>query len=286
MKFLLARRIINDWVWDFICASNRRSFLLRFRIFNQLFFRYPIKSLLDSDGKFFIVKDSNNNEYSFTNMRMIGRYKSGVSSRLRGLTSEYLIDKCDLQRGDLVIDIGANVGEFARYCGEIKGARVVCFEPEEDCLPALERNLTNLEAKIIPTALWMERTQLKLYHNPATNDTTLIRPESYDSVETIDVERLDDVMATQFDSDDGVFYASRIKLMKVEAEGAEPEVLAGALSTLARTEYVTVDCGPERGIAMDSTLVSVLNLLLDAGFELKDFNVGRCIVLMQNMTIQ
>ena len=285
MKFNLARTIMKNMVWNFICASNRRNFLLRFGFFNRLFFHYPIRCYLDSYGKDFIVKDADNEEFTFTNMRMIGRYKNGVASRLHGLASEYLIDSCDLQAGDLVIDIGANIGEFSRYCGQVKGANVVCFEPEADCLGALEQNLAGLQARIIPTALWKEQTQLQIYHSPVTNDTSLIEPESFDWVETIEVQRLDDVMATRFDSDDEIFDTSRIKLMKVEAEGAEPEIIAGALHTLARVEYVTVDCGPERGIAKSSTLVPVLNLLLNAGFELRDFSVGRCVVLMKNAAI-
>jgi hypothetical protein len=61
---------------------------------------------------------------------------------------------------------------------------------------------------------------------------------------------------------------SKIRLLKVEAEGMEPEVLAGALKTLANVEYVAVDAGPERG--GDNTVAPVLNILVREGFEVLD----------------
>ena len=37
-----------------------------------------------------------------------------------------------------------------------------------------------------------------------------------------------------------------IGLIKLEAEGHEPEVLEGSLEILKKTKYITVDVGPER----------------------------------------
>ena len=42
-----------------------------------------------------------------------------------------------------------------------------------------------------------------------------------------------------FDFDD-------IKLIKLEAEGHELEILKGAMETLKNTKYITVDYGPEK----------------------------------------
>ena len=43
-------------------------------------------------------------------------------------------------------------------------------------------------------------------------------------------------------------------LLKVEAEGAEPEVLQGLKKNLSRVEFITVDCGFERGLNQKSTI--------------------------------
>lgn len=39
---------------------------------------------------------------------------------------------------------------------------------------------------------------------------------------------------------------SELDLLKVEAEGFEPEVLQGAERILHKIRFVSVDCGPER----------------------------------------
>ena len=58
-----------------------------------------------------------------------------------------------------------------------------------------------------------------------------------------------------------------IKLLKIEAEGAEPEVLSGAIATLKNTEYISVAYGNERGKDGLSTVVEVVNILISNNFE-------------------
>jgi len=70
-----------------------------------------------------------------------------------------------------------------------------------------------------------------------------------------------------------------IRLLKVEAEGMEPEVLAGAHQTLQRVDYVAVDAGPERG--GENTVPAVLNALTSAGFEVLDCYLVRGTFLLR-----
>ena len=43
------------------------------------------------------------------------------------------------------------------------------------------------------------------------------------------------------------FKYPQIKLLKIEAEGAELEVLQGSVDTLSNVEYISVDYGPKEG---------------------------------------
>ena len=72
-----------------------------------------------------------------------------------------------------------------------------------------------------------------------------------------------------------------IEVLKVEAEGAEPEVLRGATQTLPKCRYVTVDCGRERGVDRESTLRDVCNILFDCGFFIVDCEIPRCGILFE-----
>ena len=49
--------------------------------------------------------------------------------------------------------------------------------------------------------------------------------------------------------------------IKIEAEGAEPEILEGLIKNLNKVEYITIDAGFERGVNKESTLVQCTNYL-------------------------
>ena len=85
--------------------------------------------------------------------------------------------------------------------------------------------------------------------------------------------------------DQAVAHLPRIKLLKLEAEGYEPEVIAGASGILDRIEYVSADVGFERGTAMQSTLPDVTNYLLSRGFEIVANGRHRLVLLFRNKAI-
>jgi len=78
------------------------------------------------------------------------------------------------------------------------------------------------------------------------------------------------------------FIDARIKYLKLEAEGAEPEVLDGLGDKLKLVEYVTADLGYKRGLNSESTLAPVTNYLLQNGFELIDLRGVRLCALYHN----
>ena len=77
-----------------------------------------------------------------------------------------------------------------------------------------------------------------------------------------------------------------IKLLKLEAEGAEPEAIAGAEGLLGNIEYVSADLGFERGVGQTSTLGEVSNFLLTRGFEIVANGNRRLTVLYRNTMIR
>ena len=73
-----------------------------------------------------------------------------------------------------------------------------------------------------------------------------------------------------------------IKLVKLEAEGAEPEVLLGMEKTLSRIEFIAVDVGAERGLSKENTLIDVLDILMPRGFRPIKFGLPRAVLLLRN----
>ena len=65
------------------------------------------------------------------------------------------------------------------------------------------------------------------------------------------------------------------KFAKIEAEGAEPEVLDGAQAVLHLIDYIAVDCGFERGAKNEATFYACNKILSLHGFEIIDADLHR-----------
>ena len=74
----------------------------------------------------------------------------------------------------------------------------------------------------------------------------------------------------------------KIKLLKIEAEGYEPEVLEGLGDKMRICQYIAVDGGYERGIKSEQTLTIITNHLLNNGFEMMDIYFPWCRALFVN----
>lgn len=202
------------------------------------------------------------------------RSKRGIVAGVEQLAKEYHLDLLSLQPGDMLIDCGANIGELG-FWARIQGLRYQAFEPE-----ALEATCVDLNAfdgapKTHRHALWNANAVLKFFRKPSTADGSLIEINNYDDVLEIPARRLDQL--------DMQFPAGRTVVLKIEAEGAEPEVLEGASGILSQIDYVTIDCGYERGKQGADTFAETNTLLVNNGFRVSKANFKRMIMLYVNV---
>ena len=108
--------------------------------------------------------------------------------------------------------------------------------------------------------MWHENGELAFYVSSENADSSLIKPPNFDEVIKVSTRRLDSIINTP------------VKLLKIEAEGAEPEVIKGCEKLLSQTQYITADLGYERGIDQQSTLDPVTKYLSNHGFELLEIS--------------
>lgn len=253
-------------------AAFARSFMRA----NALRWRLPVdlKYLPDLDG--YAVEDagaSNPTRIVFARKERIWVYAKGVESRLDRLAQIYGLASCPLVPGDMVIDCGANVGEFSAIVTRRHGCRVIAVEPEASEARCIQHNAPGV-IEVVNAALWKEPGELKFYSKNRSADSSLFETRDYDHVTTVKAVTLDDLLARH-----GV---QRLKLLKLEAEGAEPEILLGARESLQRIEYITADLGPERGLSEESTAPPVCNLLFEAGFEIVSLYPKRLVFVFRN----
>jgi FkbM family methyltransferase len=234
----------------------------------KIFWHYKILNI-DQKKDTYKVKSLDGNSLEITRINRLKKLKNGISSRLLDLQKNYLSSDIEIDKSELVIDIGANIGEFGKHWKE-KGFRVISFEPDPIEFKALTLNLSDSDCHNI--GLWDKACMLTFYSKNISGDSSFFKTNSFDSKIKLSVYPLD-----YFNISD------KIGLLKIEAEGAEPEILKGAKKTLTKTKYVTVDVGMERGIKAESTLVEVSNILFNQNFKLVNFNPKRLVLLFKNI---
>jgi len=201
------------------------------------------------------------------------RSRRGVKNGILELASVYHLDSIDTSAGGLLIDCGANVGELGVWA-RWQGLDYIAFEPEELESRCCDLNNYAGQKRTHRKALWNENTKLQLFRKPDSADSSVIEMDKF-----VDVR---EVQAVRLDADIDLGAREGVILLKVEAEGAEPEVLEGARGILDQIDYVAVDCGRERGVEKIHTFVETCNLLTDNGFCVARADFKRITILYRN----
>lgn len=205
-----------------------------------------------------VVRDRSGDTVHLCRRNRHRRYKRGVAGGVASLAGRYGLNGLEVPPGGVLVDCGANVGELGLWA-RAQGLGYVAYEPE--ALEARSCDLNNFEgrAETRRRALWRENTTLTFYRKPGTADGSVIEIDTTHGTVEIEAVRL---------ADDLDLPETGAHVFKLEAEGAEPEVLEGAASILQRFAYIAVDGGRERGRAQEATIVPVIDFLSDHGFQL------------------
>lgn len=247
---------------QFILFKNLFSILARESI------RYKYK-----DG---LVEVQDNENIWCTHRYRSHLYSQGLALRGLSLGKTYFLSQIDFLNGDYVIDCGANMGDLQLYFWTNKiGIQYIGIEPNPVDYACLKNN-ADLHAVTLNIGLWNVDSTLTFYIDSVSASSSLIEPLRYSEKINIKAARLD-----------SLDLPSRIKLFKVEGEGAEPEILFGSTGILDRIEYISVDVGPERGINELSTRDEVVEFLNSKNFKIVNESVGhRKVVLFKNKNFE
>ena len=199
-------------------------------------------------------------------------YTHGVRGRAAEIGRDYLLNDIDFENGDKVVDCGANIGDLRLYFSEKQlEIEYVGIEPSPLEFECLQENV--FPDTVFNLGLWDSDGQLDFYLSSEGADSSLIKPAQFDTVIKVPTRRLADIVQ------------GPVKLLKIEAEGAEPEVLKGAEPLLPQVAWIAADVGYERGVDQESTLPAVVNYLLGQNFELVDVTHDRVVALFKNRAL-
>lgn len=141
-----------------------------------------------------------------------------------------------LSKDDVFIDVGANIGYYSILAGKIVGEKgqVIALEPIPDTVKVLNLNieLNNLRnIKVIPKAAWSDSSLLTIYV-----------PEGYYGwASPMKQHRSKSFRLKAVSLDDISKKIPIIKLLKIDVEGSEYQVLIGAKETLKKTKHIFME---------------------------------------------
>lgn len=201
------------------------------------------------NNKYFVTEK--NNVHYFIKPRGI-HYKNGLSERTLDLANSYGIDMIDFSKSDLIVDVGANTGDLISY---FPNQRYIGFEPSPAEFKCLQEN-SKSNCTVYNYAAGDTDNEIDFYISSAGADSSMFMPLKVENIVRVKQIRLDKLIN------------SSVKLLKIDAEGAEFEVINGARNLLSKIEFIAIDLGFEKGINQESTAPVVFNYLYGQDFEL------------------
>ena len=151
-----------------------------------------------------------------------------------------------LQPGEVLIDIGANIGVFSLYAALIKDTKIIALEPSAESFATLNANirLNGLEEKI------------EAYCLAASNETKLMKlfmkdtesGASHNSIEKSEnqfgafkVGGEQAIISIKLDHLTELIGSTRPDHIKLDVDGREPAILEGAINLLETVKSILVE---------------------------------------------
>jgi FkbM family methyltransferase len=196
-------------------------------------------------------------------------------SRYRGSFAEHRASLLREDGVDVVYDVGANVGQYAaslRRSGYV--AKIVSIEPNPSAVKALARRAAHDTSwSVVGCALGQASGRSTLHVSANSLSSSLLQieqrhlrayPESaYIADVTVVVRTLDDVVAETAGKQEALF-------VKLDVQGHEEAVLAGASASLSRVVALEVECSLTNLYASQAGPWQLLQRLYEGGFVAVD----------------
>ena len=168
-----------------------------------------------------------------------------------------------LKKGDVVIDVGANIGTYSLQAASIIGdtGKVHSFEAHPVIANYLNKNVglnCRRNIKIYNTALGSFNGRLSFTDRKSDDQNAVSCGKELLSVS---VARLDDALEHEFKS------IETIALLKIDVEGYERFVLEGSLKTLTKCQCVCFEAYEKNFQTYKYTTTDIIRFLRQKGFQ-------------------
>jgi len=140
----------------------------------------------------------------------------------------------NVRSGDVVLDIGANIGFYTELISKLVGSegKVHCFEPEAENVEHLKDTVRHLaNVSVHAKAVGSRNEILKLYISHRFNvDHRTYKPERYDKEVEIEAVALDTYFPPEF----------KVDVIKMDIQGFEMKALQGMQNLLEKNKNIKI----------------------------------------------
>jgi FkbM family methyltransferase len=166
------------------------------------------------------------------------RFFSGIDTAFRNqlLKYNFLLPK---NKKITIIDVGANIGEFALNFISNPLIKIIAIEPDPKAFECLVKN--DITDRLIKHQILIHETEslLDFYLKTDDADSSIFEPDAWTNIISLPGCRLEQLINNTLKFDE--IY------IKIDAEGAEPEVLRSiGKSNYDKIKFISIDVGPER----------------------------------------
>lgn len=191
-----------------------------------------------------------------------------------------------IKPGNVVLDIGANVGLFSLLGADLIGpdkGKIYAFEPAKDTFDALKKNigLNNVTDKIELYALALsDKAGFVEMQTPSTNDS-FVQKDAFAYIKNSDEKT--GIEANTMDAFIEENKIAKVDLIKIDIEGAELLCLKGGINTLKNHQPIVLFESFEPTCErFDYTVFDLLKFLADNNYNLTQINEHQWLAVSKN----
>ena len=161
-----------------------------------------------------------------------------------------------LRPGDLFVDVGANIGSFTMLASGVVGAESIALEPVPATLAMLRRNIAvnGIEARVLALGVAAGSARRRVRFSCDRGCQNAAVDERYRGISTeVPMVPLDEITTTMAPC-----------LLKIDAEGADGDVIKGASDTLRNPTLSAV--------LVEGDSAAIATMMSDTGFARASYN--------------
>lgn len=176
---------------------------------------------------------------------------------------EIALLKKHVRKNDVILDIGANIGFYAKILADLAGpnGKVHCFEPDKTNFKYLENNCGKLPNVILNNkAIGPKTEKINIYISKSINvDHRTYKPEEYEQELEIEAISIDDYLRSN----------TKVDLIKMDIQGFEMQAIKGMLLILDNNPNIKIisEFWPYGLKQAGSSLCDYFNFLSYKGFN-------------------